>query len=157
MLKFLDQWHGFARGLDYGHAQTKCDQLGDDPPARLQLPGSKESATLFGKSIFCKVFNSLTIPTTDFYLSFEYDDNPWLKRANLKVVSIKVSLNISFSTKQYQEFLKLVLKQMVKVRHEKLDREGARCNSELGSEISDYFLTNFKEYLKRQENQTSLP
>ena len=43
-----------------------------------------------------KVFNSLTIPTTDFYLSFDYNDNPWLKRANLKVVSIKVSLNICY-------------------------------------------------------------
>ena len=43
-----------------------------------------------------KVFNSLTIPTTDFYLSFDYNDNPWLKRANLKVVSIKVSLNIFY-------------------------------------------------------------
>ena len=49
MLKFLDQWHGLAGGLDYGHAQTKCDQLGDDPPARLQLPGPKESAAFFGK------------------------------------------------------------------------------------------------------------
>ena len=48
------------------------------------------------RSMSSKVFNSLTIPTTDFYLSFEFDDNPWLKRANLKVVSIKVSLNICY-------------------------------------------------------------
>ena len=55
-----------------------------DPPSLLSLFQSQRSIDSNRQ-----VFNSLTIPTKDFYLNFYEDEDRYLQRANLYVVIMK--------------------------------------------------------------------